>query len=257
MINIIGAGMAGSIMAKLLRREGIEFNLFDCKKPGRASIISENLIGVKWYKDQKKLVDYSLAILKDIVPVRLIKGPNPAWHVYTKDLLEQNFIEGEAIPSTDGVHCHGQFYRGLNIICTGSWAPGVTASSLGHGIIMDGPVEEEVIMKYKPFRFQKLINRNPDESWYSNSLAIKPENYKKRPNQLMNELFDDLRKFPNLITRNKTYVWGLRPVKDHETVYTKQGIVITGGNKSGMVYYPAQCAKVIYDVHQYIQRNLK
>lgn len=252
-INIIGAGMAGSILAKLLRKEGIEFRLFDARKVGRASMVSENLIGVNWYKNQKDEVRKALTILKSIVPVRIIEaGTQTAHHVYTNDLLEQAFINSEVELTNRGVRDPGTkvVFEGFNIVCAGVWTRYITnvqvQGVVGHGLIYQKATQIETIKPFKPFRFEKLINRNVNETWYSNSLAVNEETYFKHGVKYQQELFDDAKKFANLNLGVGTYATGHRPLtSSHNNLMIQGGMVITGGYKSGMLYYPIQCQMAV------------
>ncbi len=250
-INIIGAGMAGSILAKLLRKDGIEFNIFDNECPGRASIISENLIGKTWY--EKELTKESLEILRSIVPVREIKsGKFEAYHVYTKDLLEQEYIKAEAMPMQGNLTIAYKSnqtaeFQGINVICAGIWTPTIAdvkvTESVGHGLLFGGQHEESISL-WAPFRYQKLIQRNPNEIWFSDSMSVSRKTYQKNPDRFINALLNKSRKFPNLL--HGTYCVGYRPVTDgHVNLKVPNGYVITGGNKAGLLHYPIQCKQLI------------
>jgi len=245
-INIIGAGMAGSILAKLFRKEGIKYNIFDSEEPNRASRMSENLIGLRWYQNEKPLVRRSTEILKSIVPTRLINGLY--LHVYTDHLLEADYIKGKAIPDSDGVNCNNVHFRGFNIVCAGAYSGLITSTkvsySVGHGIIYRGSVDKEIISPYRPFKFDKLINRNPNEAWYSNSLEVTPETYAKHEDRYMKDLLESSKKFTNLSA--KEVCVGYRPkTLSHNNFMTNNGILVTGGRTQGMIRYPIQCEQVV------------
>lgn len=254
-INIIGAGMAGSILAKLFRKEGIEYRIFDCKMPGAASQISENLIGVNWYKNMKTEVRDALEILKSIVPVRVIQaGTQTAHHVYTQDLLETNFINAEMKLFPGGAMDvnTGEEYTGFNIVCAGVWSKLLDQSIdvdeiVGHGLIYPGATPIEQIKPYKPFRFEKLINRNPWQTWFSNSLSVSARTYQANREKYTDELFEAAAKNPNLLGRGAgEYRHGYRPfTSSHNNLMIPGGMVITGGYKSGMLYYPLQCKQAV------------
>lgn len=253
--------MAGSIFAKLCRKEGIEFNLFDKEMPGRASIVSENLIGKSWYKGEEELVQSSLEVLRSIVPVREIGGKTPAWHVYTNDLLEQSYIKADAVPM-DGhltIAYHGNQtadYPGINVICAGVWTPHITDVevdiSVGHGLMFKG-VHPEHIKLWAPFRYEKLIQRNPDELWFSDSVATSKKLYEKNVLKHIQNLYDKSAKYPNL--KDGKYWYGYRPVmkEGHVTIIRPNGYVITGGNKAGMLHYPTQCKNLLETIKKQLR----
>lgn len=252
-INIIGAGMAGSILAKLLRIEGIKFRLFDAGKPGAASQVSENLIGINWYKSQKELVRESLSILKSIVPVRIIEaGNNTAHHVFTSELLEEPAYKTEVsrIDKCGLTTSSGDYFPGFNIVCAGIWSRLLTTVDVqgyvGHGFIFQKPTPTEWIKPYKPFRFEKLINRTPNETWYSNSLSVTTKTYAENKERYIQELAADSEKIANLNLGVGVYAHGIRPLTaSHNNIMIDGGMVITGGYKSGMLYYPIQCQSAV------------
>lgn len=279
MINIIGAGMAGSIVAKLLRAEGIPFQIYDCKKPSAASQISENLIGLNWYKAQQEMVEKSLSILRSIVPVRKIEaGRNSAWHVYTNDLLEKDFRYSKAVPHGEGIietplrvddgrliEGDDEFIPGFNIVCAGFWTKAITGIEtegiVGHGFILKGhSLNTELIANYKPFRYEKLIHRTADEVWYSNSLSVSRKTYNENFQRYYEELLEGAQRFTKLdinqMIKKGTceYRTGIRPMAaTHENIRIPNGLVITGGYKSGMLYYPIQAVQAV----DYIKQNVK
>lgn len=266
-INIIGAGMAGSILAKMLKKEGIEYRLFDAKREGAASQISENLIGESWYKNEQPLVRESIATLESLVPVRRFhSGGHNYLHVYKDDLLERDFINADCMPFPfgvvatpgDGPDFHSSTYPGFNVICAGYWSRFISnidvSWNVGHGLLYKDPVFFEKIRLYRPFKYQKLINRNKGEAWYSDSLEVNWRTYHGNKEKYITKLLESAKNFSTLDPAAATYKVGYRPTTlSHNNYMITNGIVITGGRTQGMIRYPHQCAVAV----DFIKRQYK
>lgn len=257
-INIIGAGMAGSLMAKLLRKNKIRYRIFDANKPGAASKISENLVGLKWYKDEAKDLKESMLILRELVPTRLINGK--FLHVLTGDLLEHEYFPAKIILKPEGAvdEQTGIGYEGFNLVCAGVWTTDITDLEVqaiaGHGLIMPGQTSEEKILSYRPFKFNKFFNRSLSEIQYSNSLETKAGTYMKFKDKFRAEIYENATKFTNLDWSGATYQYGYRPKTfTHNNLMIENGIIITGGRAQGLFRYPLQCNSAL----EFIKRNKK
>ena len=234
--------MAGSILARLLYKEGIEFRAFDCLRKGRASFVSENLIGVKWYEDEKR--QRALGILDGIVQIRQIISEGKGYHhVYRSDLLlgADMVIQQEAEFLKDGVISDGVFYPGVNIDCRGVWSPN-QKTKVGHGLFMSGK-QIEWIKDYKPFRLLKFIEHSPGVMWFSNSMDVLLKTYSKELFKFRDELLNA--RDESQTSQHHAYEFGYRP--DGEKAIKKQpyGYQMSGGYKSGLVDYPIMATELI------------
>lgn len=256
-VNIIGAGMAGSILAKLLRKEQIPFRIFDCKKEGRASVISENLIGTTWYTAEER--KQALDILNSIVPIRFIESNTKAHQVLVNDLLEQDVINEEVRNLyEDGLETSGSIAFGINVDCRGVWAdhPNVTAMT-GHGLYYTHLKQDEFIVGWKPYRHAKLVHLTPRRMWFGNSLVVKLETYNKNKQKYKDELDQAAVIDFNLPIECNQYTgveywFGHRPkTPEQKVIENVNGYVMTGGYKSGLVAYPIMAQQLI----QTLKRN--
>lgn len=241
MINIVGAGMAGSILARILHREGIEFKIFDSLKKGRASFVSENLIGFDWYEKDRR--EAALSILKTIVPIRTIESNGKKYyHVYRSNLLigSDHVIVGEAEFLKDGVFCNNEFFQGTNIDCRGVWSPN-QITKVGHGFF-SSVKQLEWIKEYKPFRLLKFIEHSPGVMWFSNSMDVLLKTYNKESPKFVDELHE-IRSKNNIIWSN--YEFGYRPQGEIGIKKQPYGYQMAGGYKSGMITYPIVATELI------------
>jgi len=246
MYNIIGAGLAGSILAKFMRMADIPFRLFDAGYPNSASAVAENLVSEKWENGLE-----GLRQLERIVPIRDIGKMK---HVYREDVLETNYMKAEVVRHVNGCfkpHTN-TLYTGKNIYCTGVWTKFlvptmVVVPILGHGLSLGGQTKDEFIEPYKPFRDLKYINDTRNTRWFSNSLAIKPENYNEFHKNELLRLYKAAKQsegFYEGYTLESFVKTGLRPKllpgKSHH--YEP---VITGGYKTGLIQYAIRANQIV------------
>ena len=124
MYNIVGAGLAGSMLAKDFDNKGIEYRIFDARLPFAASIISENLFSDTWLKDVSYIKN-SLDFIHDNYKVekRTFLGKTTKkdlYHLPIPQVLKSDYINEEVLEATkEGVRTAKNFYRGINIICAG------------------------------------------------------------------------------------------------------------------------------------------
>lgn len=259
MINIIGAGMAGSLMAKILREADVTFKIFDAGLAQSASRIAENLIGVRWYQEDRELLDRAMKILDrlGIKKHKISQGVNMTYQYDRDSLLEPSFIKSEVEVVKDGVmqpvssvfgNVEPIFHQGFNIICMGVWDKKLVVKPVvGIGVEFHGQTDNEYVRGFMPYRQEKLVNVTSNKYWYSQSLSVAAGTFEKKKKQYMDQLTDrmpeDLKKQHGLL------MIGLRPKfpinVPHENVWGDNWVRINGGYKSGLVNYPVQCEDVL------------
>ena len=258
MYNIVGAGLAGSMLAKDFDNKGIEYRIFDARLEFSASIISENLFSDTWLKDVSYIKN-SLDFIHNNYKVekRLFVNKNikkELYHLPIPKVLKQDYIKEKVIKATkEGVQTEEKFYKGKNIICAGFLAkklfnlPYLDALT-GHGFFIKKQIKEDYINTYRPYTHEKLMNWHNNLLWYGDSTAIKHNNYiKKRKNYIKNSI-KRLNKLG--INKYEKIVYGARPMN---TQNKRQGmlvkinnnnIVMNGGWKDGLVIYPYLISKI-------------
>src|SRR5688572_4687499 len=180
MVNIIGAGLAGSILKRVLDQNKIENRIYDCEKPWRASIISENLFSLSWSKTLgEKVLHNGIKTLESIVDINSIHfktkaGYNDVLHVHPNNILVPYAKEHVDI------HCFGS---GVTVDCRGFWAKGIRGDMVGltgQGLFIKGKLDQEPIMNFvSPYVHQKLFQWDKKRIWYGDSTCIPYDKYVK------------------------------------------------------------------------------
>ena len=258
MYNIIGAGLAGSMLAKEFDNKSIEYRIFDARMPFAASIISENLFSDTWLKD----VSYIKTSLDFIynnyeVEQREFVGKNVSkkiYHLPIPNVLKNDFINEEVIKiDLEGAKTKNKFYKGINIICAGFLAkrllklPNLDALS-GHGFFFKSKQIKNYINTYRPYTHEKIMKWHNEYMWYGDSTAIRHNNYIKKQKQYINSSLERLKN--NGINEYKKIVFGARPMNiknPREGMLlriNKNNIVMNGGWKDGLVIYPYLISKI-------------
>ncbi len=272
MYNIVGAGLAGSMLAKSFDNHDIEYRIFEAQLPFAASKISENLFSDTWLKDVSYIKD-SLDWIHDNYKVEdrcfftyqnldeQKKKLKYLYHLPIPEVLKTGCIAEEVLEATkEGVRTAQNFYKGMNIICAGLQAkklfklPHLDALT-GHGFFMresklrlSGVLGgrsgryENYINTFRPYTHEKIMRWHDGYIWYGDSTAIKHNNYIKKQNYYISESKKRLKKLG--ITEPDHIVFGARPMN----IKNKRGgmlvkinsnnIILNGGWKDGLVIYP-------------------
>ena len=261
MYNIIGAGLAGSMLAKDFDNKGIEYRIFDARLPFAASIISENLFSDTWLKDVSYIKN-SLDFIHDNYEIekRIFfgkKSNTELYHLPIPNVLKEDYINEKVIEvNLEGAKTETSFYKGVNIICAGFLAkillnlPSLDALS-GHGFFVNQPPIKDYINTYKPYTHEKLMNWHNGKVWYGDSTAIRHNNYIKKQAQYIKNSIGRLKELG--IADYDKIVFGARPMNVSDprggmlVKINKNNIVMNGGWKDGLVIYPYLISK-IYDL---------
>lgn len=267
MYNIIGAGLAGSIVAKELDKKKLFYRIFDCNEKFAASKISENLFCVTWLKGVpyiKSSIDY-LQNNYNVEKRSLVTNASTqiVFHIPVDKILVSNYINKKVTKLTDnGCYCGSEFYGGVNIICAGYFTkellPIKNLESLtGHGLIFEANqnnlLVKETMRHYRPYTHEKVIKISGGRIWYGDSTTILHDNYIKNQDKYIRQTLIRAKK----IGLSGKYIikFGARPFINDETKkfgYYKQvnknNYVITGGWKDGLVIYPYLVSKLMKDL---------
>ena len=258
MYNIVGAGLAGSMLAKDFDNKGIEYRIFDARLPFAASIISENLFSDSWLKDVSYIKN-SLDFIHDNYEVekRTFLGKTTQkdlYHLPIPQVLRSDYINERVLEATkEGVRTAENFYKGVNIICAGLLAkklfklPYLDALT-GHGFFFKRDNVKDYINTYRPYTHEKLMNWHDGSIWYGDSTAIRHNNYLKKKLHYISESKKRLEQLG--IKDYDKLVFGARPMNIKNPregmliKINKNNIILNGGWKDGLVIYPYLITKI-------------
>lgn len=267
MINVVGGGLAGSMVAKELTNRGIQHRVFDSGELFAASKISENLFSPTWLKGAPYL-ETSMRWLTDNYQVEVRrfqtnKSHQEVFHIPINRLLCQYAIPQRVTRVTDGgVYCGSEFYAGVNVLCTGYFTKRfVRIDSLnsltGHGILFEpndnNNALKETMRHYRPFTHEKIIRWYDGRVWYGDSTTILHDKYLKNQSAYLKETLARAKAIG--LTGAYKVFYGARPfINTSEKKYglfkrlSDNNYVLTGGWKDGLVIYPYLVRKLMADL---------
>lgn len=257
MVNIVGAGLAGSILKHHLDNLNIPCIIIDCEKEWRASNKSENLFSKTWSKTLgDDVVKNGIELLQSIVNIETIAfktkaGINNTLYVPIKNILISDYIKDEIIKiEQEGCYSKDKFYPGMTIICTGYWARKYIEEKMigltGQGLIFEGTWNKEPIMNFvSPYVHQKIFQLDTNRIWYGDSTCIQYGSYIAKQDEYVIRCKQRAEVLGLINPISIEY--GIRPWVKGFKGYLKRYeniIVNTGGWKCGIVIYSNQ-AKII------------
>ena len=260
-INVVGSGLAGSIAARVLRSRGHEVRVIDGFDKHSASRASSNLFIDHWLKKFKdkgatKGVQVLNELYGDWIEQPFANGLSYAMKV--KHIPQRHILERTDIMDTvesvreDGVWCSYYGHQpGRTIVCTG-WrgrellplTPEIHIK-VGHAFLFEGQLREEQprLAIVSPYKHEKLYQYDENRIYYADSVAVKPEQYEKRKEELRERTW---KRSQVLIGKRPILEFrvGYRPIMPEYdfgqmTRHGKNIWSINGGGKNGMVAYAA------------------
>lgn len=274
-VNIVGAGLAGSILAANLRSEGIPVRIFDDKDSKAASLASSNLFITSWLKKfTSAQAGNGIKTLERLYPTAINKpfesGIGDAMkvrHIAQRDILVQPDVIG-TIVAVDEDMCWCKFegqhtavgFEGLTVLCLGYRQQDELAPlpdlwvKVGHCIFVEGdlPPGKSRLAIVSPYTHEKLYQFAPGVIYYADSVAVKRDVYGKRGQELFERTHARMCKHlsnPKILS----YKVGYRPfVPGHDFGYVaevkKNVWAINGGGKNGMVAYADAATRVTAEI---------
>ena len=271
-INVIGAGLAGSIVTRLLRKHGFTVRVFDDKDPLAGSRASSNLYIASWLKKFGSAeAARGIEVLESIIPAEHIDQPFSRGiadalkvkHVAQKHVLVEPDHVGVArkCELSAGVETHDHFYPGRTIMCVGARDLNVEIL-VGHCLLIPGrlPAGHSSLTMPLPYRHHKLYQFDENTIYFANSTALKRESFEKRRVSLQNDLVAQaaaaLKITPGeLQNRLLEYRIGYRPIIPDkpfgQLAELAPGVYsVNGGGKNGMVAYANLAAELLEKLKQ-------
>ncbi len=267
-INIIGAGLCGSIVAKELQNNSIKFNIFDSNEQYASSKISENLFSLTWLKGTNYLEDSIKFLNKNYKVQKKVFKTNKSYqdvlHIPIDNILWKDVINEKVNKITDkGIYSSNKFYDGINIICAGFYTKDFVNikdfnSLTGHGLLFEpndnNTSIEETMRHYRPFTHEKIMKWYDGRIWYGDSTAIIHNTYIKNQKQYIQ---NTLNRAKTIGLKGKYNIYfGARPFVNNQNkklgLYKKindNTFVLTAGWKDGLVIYPYLVNKLMKDLN--------
>jgi len=278
MINVIGAGLAGSIVSTHLRREGFKVRVIDDADKKAGSPPSDNLFTPSWVtRFDRGKVDTGFRLLQELYGPKIvhpfasgIKDAPKVKQIPVQAVLVKPDVVGKVEQLTgEGVRVllsgkgTMKTFDGPTIICAGYRAPELApiglyghGSSLkvwariGHCYLFEGrlaPGQSRLGM-WAPYRHEKLYQYDEDTVYYADTVALLIDEYEKRAQEVQALTLRHARQHVGDM-RVKKMMIGYRPiVEHHEFGYCGEDHPniwhVNGGGKNGLVVYGWCAAQV-------------
>ncbi len=250
-IDVIGAGLAGSITTHVLRRNGHDVTVYDDGDKHSASRASSNLyLGswlTKWSAEGKRGIEVLESLGLEI--------EHPFESGIGKAVKVRHIAQRSLLVQSSGKKIETLNKRRISVLCCGyrvaELAPelgklDVMRIKVGHSFFIKGTLKpgQSSLTMVTPYRHSKLYQFAEGVIYYSDGLAVKPETYEKRGNELKAKATERMRA---LVPRGEVleYQVGYRPVMPSHPFgcclqVDSKTWVINGGGKSGMAAYAYQ-----------------
>lgn len=278
MINVVGAGIAGSLVTRLLRKAGHKVVVIDDNDTLAGSRASSNLYIASWLKKFGNVgATRGIEVLESLFPAEHIDQPFSRGigeamkirHIAQKHLLVEPDIRGRVM-SWDCINLaappsllldSGQRLDGPIIFCTGYRAPELVDVKVdvlaGHCALYHGtlPPGTSSITMPLPYRHQKLYQFAENQIYFADSTRLMVKSFEKnkvgRMNGFIDKGYEVLRGLGLNDSRLIEYRVGYRPcVKGFDfgqlKMISNQGVFsINSGGKNGLVAYANLAAELI------------
>lgn len=259
---VVGAGLAGSMVARRAQVAGWQPVVFDSGESFSASRASTNLTRPGWVSKYPTGAA-GLAALRAHWPLEEIpfnNGATPALHLPPEKVLWPSPIREKVLAVRDGEleTDIGGTYRGQAVVvAAGVWSKDLVPSLyymkvlVGHTLIFPGPWANPLLYDWAPYRQVKIFqDRLLSRTLFSDSLAIVGKNYR-----LDKHLPPTLRRAQEAglpVDLDYEVRVGYRPVVAGFEVYCRRessGLwVLTGGGKMGMTLYAAAAERIVKEL---------
>lgn len=263
-INVVGSGMAGSLVARVLREKGYDVVVIDNNDMFSASKASSNLFISHWLKKFTATeADNGVKVLRRLFGEGQIEKPfaqglgyaMSVEHIPQRYLLVEPDVRESVIAVVDeGVRLlTGEFLPGPTIVCTGY---GATTKMImetritdiqikvGHCYLFRGRLERDQsrIALVSPYTHEKLYQFDEDTIYYADSVAVKEQTYWANQKKFLDRSVARFEKHLGKGMMIKEFRIGYRPIiKGHPfgklTRHEFRVWSLNGGGKNGMVAY--------------------
>lgn len=272
MINVVGAGIAGSIVARLLRKKGHQVRVIDDGDRFSGSGASSNLYIASWLKKFSVDATKGIDVIESLFPASAIdqpfsKGIGDAMkvrHIAQRHLLVKPDVVSQVAlmqrpmgPPVllDGT---GTEVQGPVVFCLGYRAEDVlgpkfkTDVLVGHCLLLKGRLEpgQSSLTMPLPYRHQKIYQFDDETIYFADSTRLKLTSFWGK---------DSGEKRKQELIKKATAALGEREIKEHRVGYRPItpghdfGVLqpvadgmwsINGGGKNGLVAYAKLAAEL-------------
>ena len=259
-INVVGAGLAGSIVTHVLRGRGFDVRVFDDRDDFSASRASSNLFIRHWLKrfmdrGAGNGVDIIEKLFGDRIDEPFDRGLGYAMkvrHIAQRYIIVKTDFVGKVnviTPKFVKIRGCSVEFLGPTVLCTGHRAATELAEekdvtvkvgqcSFWKGDIASG---EATISMLSPYRHQKFYQFAPGVIYYSDSVALGLDAYNKRRDEVVATSLERARKFVGNRALIEMKV-GYRPIikgQDFGRVHqvAENCWSVNGGGKNGIAAY--------------------
>lgn len=284
--NVIGAGLAGSLVTRLLRKHGFQVRLYDDADPFSGSRASSNLYCAHWLSkfgsESRRGIDVLEHLFPDQIDQPFSRGIADAAkirHIAQRYLLVEPDVAGRVeLGRTMGTpydsweyvttHGGGRNYEGPIVLCCGHRAnqlfPGAhpdLSILVGHCLKVKGvlPPSTSSITLPLPYRHAKLYQFDPETIYFADSTRLALKSFEKRKVDLERELRDKCRDALDAVDlgndigmEDVEYLVGYRPCTKSSFGELRrlapQVWSINGGGKQGMVAYAKLAADLLEEL---------
>ncbi len=266
-VVIVGAGLFGSIAAKVARAHGHNVIVIDDGRTMSGSDAAACLLKPSWasklgsqtWTEGMQVLElyYNVKVLKfrtGLMNVHIdIAWVDPKTILLAEDRSETVIKVGDGVVETS---VEGNVYEGNVLIATGVWANYLASGieqirpKVGAAIIYNHEIEEPRISVYAPYKQAVSFVRDPGTTWFGDGTAILLKNW---DSSRITDIEQRARKWHGLgPERVKRVIVGQRPFTSSPQGVFKQispkTWVVTGGGKNGTIlaaYYAQKFVEAI------------
>jgi glycine/D-amino acid oxidase-like deaminating enzyme len=262
-IAIIGAGVTGSVIARVLERAGHKVAVIDDARPNRATPASAGIIHPKWIDAFKKVeVTEGLMLLDTLYGLQQVwfgaecaNQLSPAQYLWPEDRIIHRKVarlNGAYVILEDDRVMKADYA----IICTGCWANELAGDKIhpirataGTAFLYDGMrIEKPVLRTWAPYKQLMAFNRDRSTIWAGDGTSILPKNYTFQREQAS---FERIKAAVGFTPTRRVTGW--RPM----VVGQKSGVcekidsatwVVTGGSKNGTIFAAIAALRLLKEI---------
>lgn len=258
MINIIGNGLAGSILARTLRAAGHECRVVSDNWTQSGSGSSSNLYIAHWLKKFSAQGRAGLEALEDLK----LETDNPfetglSYAAKVRHIAQRHIlVEPDEVGRVENwlksgcLALNGEPLEGTTVLCLGAREATFRAGSyqeppalVGHCLFIPGTLgrTKSRLALVSPYVHEKLYQWDAETVYYADSVAVKPEAYVERKDELQARTLERCERLLGKGVKG-TFRTGWRPLTPGQPFGKLERISehvwsINGGGKSGMVAY--------------------
>lgn len=263
-VAIIGAGVTGSVIARVLERAGHKVAVIDDARPNRATPASAGIIHPKWIDAFKKdEVRDGLLLLDRLYGLNTINFPDgscasqlsPAQYLWPEEKViykKVTRLNGAYVILEDDRVMKADYA----IICTGCWANELAGDKIhpirataGTAFLYDGmKIEKPVLKTWAPYKQLMAFNRDRGTIWAGDGTSILPKNYTLEREQAS---FERIKAAVGFTPTRRVTGWRPMVVGQKSGVCEKIGTftwVVTGGSKNGTIFAAIAALRLVKEI---------